>query len=180
MAATGSKEEVTTILPGVSKISQIEVHGNVQLYLSDGAADQVKVYNKYYSESALVQDDNGVLRITSYAAEKLVVWVTTSDLAKLELYDNAQVKSFGKLSSIDLDVTLYNSASAQLDLDTYAANITLNDRAKADLSGKVDEADLHYAQSSFLNTTDFVATHLVKTVKLNRVCRKDAMDFASL
>ena len=39
-AATGSKEEVSTILTDVSKISQVEVHGNVELYLSDGTADQ--------------------------------------------------------------------------------------------------------------------------------------------
>src|ERR1022692_985819 len=82
-AATGSKEEVSTILTNVNKISKIEVHGNVELYLSDGTADKVKVYNSYYAESALVQDENGVLRITSYTAKKLVVWVTASDLRNL-------------------------------------------------------------------------------------------------
>jgi len=179
-AATGSKEEVSTILTDVSKISKIEVHGNVELYLSDGTADKVKVYNSYYAESALVQDDNGVLRITSYTAKKLVVWVTASDLRDLAVYDNAEVKSFGKLSAIDLDVKLYNNASAQLDMDTYAATITLNDRAKADLSGNSNEATLQYNHSSFLNTTKFAASHLVKTVKLNRVCSRDTVELASL
>jgi hypothetical protein len=179
-AATGSKEEVSTLLTGVNKINQIEVHGNVELYLSDGTADQVKVYNSYYSESALVQDENGVLRISSYSAKKLVVWVTASELSKLEVYDNAQVKSFGKISSIDLDVKLFNDASAQLDMDTYTATITLYNRSKADLSGNVTEADLRYDRSSFLNVTNFAATHLVKTVKLTRVCDNERAELASL
>ncbi len=179
-AATGSKEEVSTLLAGVSNISTIEVHGNVELYLSDGTADQVKVYNSYYAESALVQDENGTLRISSYTAKKLVIWVTANDLRSLAVYDNAEVRSFGKLSAIDLDVKLFNNASAQLDMDTYTASITLNDRAKADLSGKADEASLQYSQHSFLNTTNFVASHLVKTVKSDRICDNDRPELASL
>ncbi len=179
-AAISNKEEVSTLLTDVSNINKIEVHGNVELYLSDGTADQVKVYNSYYAESALVQDENGTLRISSYAAKKLVIWVTANDLRSLSVYDNAEVKSFGKLSAIDLDVKLFNNASAQLDIDTYAASITLSDHAKAGLSGNVDKANLQYDRHSFLNTTNLVALHLVKTVKFNRVCNDDRPELASL
>jgi hypothetical protein len=179
-AATVNKQEVSTVLTDVSKINQIEVHGNVELYLSNGTADQVKVYNSYYAESALVQDDNGILRITSYSAQKLVVWVTAADLNKLEVYDNAEVKSFGKMSTISLDVKLFNNASAKLDMDTYAANITLFNHAKADLTGNTDEANVNYDRSSFLNTTNLVTAHLVKTVKSYPGCDKDIAEFASL
>jgi hypothetical protein len=179
-AAVAGKQEFSTILTDVSKINQIEVHGNVELYLSDGTADQVKVYNSYYSERALVQDENGTLRITSYSAQKLVVWVTAADLNKLEVYDNAEVKSFGKLSAIALDVKLFNNASARLDMDIYAANITLYNHAKADLTGNTDEANVTYDRSSFLNTTNFVVAHLVKSVKSNPGCDKDITEFASL
>ena len=179
-AATVSKQEVSTILTDVSRISQIEVHGNVELYLSNGTTDQVKVYNSYYAESALVQDDNGTLRIASYSPQKLIVWVTVADLAKLEVSDNAEVKSFGKFSAISLDVKLYNRASAKLDMDTYAANITLNDHAKANLTGSIDEATIQYNPWAFLNTTDLAAVHLVKTVKLNPGCNRESTEFASL
>src|ERR1700712_3950714 len=75
-SAAKNNNEVSTVLTNVSKINKIEVRGNVELFVSDGANDQVKVYNRYYSESALVQSQKGVLRITSYSAQKLVVWVT--------------------------------------------------------------------------------------------------------
>jgi hypothetical protein len=167
--AAGTKDsakthEVSTVLNNVSKINKIEVRGNVVVYVSDNEADQVKVYNKYYEESALVQSQNGTLRISSYADQKLVVWVKAADLRNIVAYDNAEVRSFGKLSPIDLKVTLNNNAYAKLDLDGHAANITVNDRAKADLMGNVDDCTLRYAHSATVNSTDFAAARMTRMV----------------
>jgi hypothetical protein len=164
-AATHSRDEIVT-LTDISHINKIEVHGNVELYLSDGMTDQVKVYNKYYSESALVQSQNGVLRISSYKAEKLVVWITVSNLSNLSVYDNAVVKSFNKLSALELNVTLHNDASAQLNLYAYAVNVKLSDHAKADLEGNINNAELTSDYSSCLNISNLDADHLVKKVNL--------------
>nr|WP_294945129.1 DUF2807 domain-containing protein [uncultured Mucilaginibacter sp.] len=158
-AATNNNEEVATVLTNVSQINKIEIRGNVQLFVSDGTADQVKVYNRYYAESAMVQNDNGVLRIASYNAKTLVVWVTAADLRNITAYDNAEVKSFGNLSKIDLEVNLYNNASAQLNLDAFKANITLNDRAKADLTGNVTDYTLTHDQSTSVNQSNLVAVN---------------------
>jgi hypothetical protein len=166
LAAKGN--EVSTVLTNVSKINKIEVRGNVELYLSDGTADQVKVYNHYYAESALVQSQNGVLRISSYSAQKLVVWVTAYDLRSIAVYDNAEVKSFGKLSPIELDVTLNNTAYAKLDIDGFSANITVNDRAKADLTGSVTECNLTYNRSATVNSTYFEATNIVRKMDVDQ------------
>jgi hypothetical protein len=157
-----------TILTDISAINKIEVHGNVELYISDGATDQVKVYNKYYSESALVQSKNGVLRISSYKLDKLVVWVTANDLRAISAFDNAEVKSFGDISKIEFEVDLHNSASAKLNLDAYSASVTVNDDAKANLSGTVTEYALNYNREENVNHKDLVAMHTSKkqTVKL--------------
>jgi hypothetical protein len=163
-ATTGNGSQVTTMLPGITNVSEIEVHGNVQLYVTTGTADQVKVYNDYYAEDALVQEQNGVLHIASYTPEKLVVWVTVTDLTKLSAYDNAEVKSFGKFSSIDLNVALFNKATAQLNMDAFAATISVNDHAAADLSGIVTEGKLSHAWSAFLNASNLAATELTTTV----------------
>jgi hypothetical protein len=157
-ASINNDKEVSTTLTNVSRINKIEIHGNVELYVSDGTADQVKVYNRYYAESALVQSQNGVLRISSYTAQKLVVWVTASDLRAISAYDNAEVRSFGNLSKIDLDVNLYNNSSAQLNIEAYKATITVNDNAKATLSGNVNEYSLSYAHTANVNHKDLLAT----------------------
>ena len=158
--AATPKTQNAIVLNDVSAINKIEIRGNVELYISDGATDEVKVYNKYYAESALVQSKNGVLRITSYNTEKLVVWVTANDLRTVSAYDNAEVKSFGKLSKIEFDVDLHNSSSAKLNLDVYAANVTLADHAKADLTGTANELKLSHDIATSVNNYNFTAVHI--------------------
>jgi hypothetical protein len=162
--AATAKNETVTVLTDISAINKIEVRGNVEVYISDGATDQVKVYNKYYAESALVQSKNGVLRIASYKAEKLVVWVTAADLRSISAYDNAEVRSFGDLSKIEFDVDLHNNASAKLNLDAYSANIDVNDQAKANLSGTANEYDLKYSHAENVNEKNFETLHASKTL----------------
>ncbi|MDB4904533.1 MAG: hypothetical protein JWQ63_3814 [Mucilaginibacter sp.] len=161
--AAPAKNENVTVLTGISAINKIEVYGNVELYISDGNKDQVKVYNKYYSESALVQSKNGVLRISSYKAERLVVWVTAYDLRSVSAYGNAEVKSFGDISKIEFNVDLHNNASAKLNLDAYSASVTVNDQAKADLSGTVTEADLKYSNAQNIEYSNLVMQHASQT-----------------
>ena len=164
--SAANNSEVSTVLK-VSKISKIEVRGNVELYITDGAEDQVKVYNRYYSESALIQNNNGTLRISSFADQKLVVWIKAEQLSSIAAYDNAEVKSFGKISPLEMEVTLHDNAYARLDVDGYSMNITVNNRAKADLSGSVDQCNLRYDRSAFVNSTNFAAAHITRTVDGN-------------
>ncbi|MEZ2334434.1 DUF2807 domain-containing protein [Mucilaginibacter sp. RCC_168] len=153
------------VLTDITRINQIEVYGNVQVYVSNGTADEVKVYNRYYAESALVQAKNGVLRISSYnKAEKLVVWVTAKQLSGITAYDNANISSFGNFSAIELDVKLYNNASATLKLDVYSAHVTMNDKACANLSGTVNEYSLNRSYGSSVNGSTLVAEHTTEVL----------------
>ena len=170
-SANAASLNVTT-LSDISAINKIEIHGNVELFISDGPSDGVKVYNKYYSESALVQNKNGVLRISSYTAEKLIVWVTANDLRTVSAYDNSVVKSFGDLSAIEFNVDLHNNATAKLNLDAYSANVTVSDHAKADLTGYSTEFSLNRSTGSTVNkigltTVDYTEGKPAKAVVNN-------------
>lgn len=175
-SAAKNDSEVSTVLTNISKINKIEIHGNVELFVSDGSSDQVKVYNRYYAENALVQNQKGVLRISSYSNQKLVVWVTANDLRSITAYDNAQVKSFGKLSPIELNVDLHNNASASLNLDAYSANVTLADHAKADLSGSANEFNLKHDIATSVNRYNFAAMHYTD----NAITKVSDMGLAAL
>jgi len=157
--ATAKNEDVT-VLTDVSSINKIEVRGNVLLYISDGSADQVKVYNKYYAESALVKSRNGVLSIASYKAEKLVVWVTAAELSSVAAYDNSEIKTFGDISKIEFNVDLHNNASAKLSFDAFTANVTVTDNAKADISGTATEFNLTHSVGSTVNHTNLSARYV--------------------
>ncbi|MGY4536832.1 hypothetical protein ACVW0P_001246 [Mucilaginibacter sp. UYNi724] len=174
-----NNEEVSTVLTNVSKINKIELHGNVELFVSDGSADEVKVYNKYYAESALVQNQNGTLRISSYTDKKLVVWVKAADLQSIVANDNSSVKSFGSLQKLDLDVTLNNNSSADLNLDAYKASINVNDRAKANISGTVNDYNLVQDQSATVNQANLAAANRSKTVT-NKFVKANVSELAIL
>ena len=161
-AATNNTNVVTT-LTNIGSINKIEVRGNVEVIVSTGEKDQVKVNNNYYAESAFVQDQNGVLRISSYKAEKLVLYVTASNLQSIAAYDNAVVKTDGKISLISLNVSLNNNAYADLNLDNYATDITVNDNAKIDLTGSSIEYSLAYSNSSKVNRTELAVEKVSET-----------------
>ncbi len=162
-AATKATAATTTesiTLTGVNHISKIEARGNVEVFITNGTKDAVKVYDTaYYVSSALVQVENGTLRVTNYdKAKKLLVEVTVTDLRNVAAYDNAVIKS-DKLALVDLSVDLYNNAYAGLQLNNYAASIKVNDQAKADLAGDVAEYSLIYSYGATVNRTELAATN---------------------
>jgi hypothetical protein len=139
-------------------ISKIEASGNVEVYITNGKQDGVKIYNDYYSDNAMVQNDEGVLRIASYKTDALVVVVTVTDLRAITANDNAIVKSYkGVLSALSLDIQLNDKAIASLDMNAVAANIAVKDDAKADLSGMVENYHLDYSKTSSVNKTELEA-----------------------
>jgi hypothetical protein len=109
-----------------------------------------------------VQSKNGVLRISSYTPEKLVVWVTANDLRSISAYDNAEVKSFGDISKIEFNVDLHDNSSAKLNLDAFNANVTLTDHAKADLSGTATEYNLTRNIATSVNNYNFKANQFTE------------------
>ncbi|HEY9197018.1 MAG TPA: DUF2807 domain-containing protein [Mucilaginibacter sp.] len=178
LASAKNTQTTATVLTDVSNINKIEIRGNVELYVSAGTTDQVKVYNKYYGESALVQNTKGVLRITSYSKDKLVVWVTANDLRAISAYDNAEVKSFGSLSAIDLEVSLHNNATAKLNVEAYNANVNVSDRAQIELNGSATNYTLNHNLQSSVNNNNFVAE--VYTDKLTNGTAKIENELAGL
>ena len=157
--ASAKTTETPTVLTNVTAISKIEAHGNVEVFVTNGTKDGVKVYGNYYSTGTLVQQDKGVLRVTNYdKAQKLVVEVTVTDLRNISAYDNAVIKS-DKLSSVDLKVDLYNQAYAGLELDSYTASISVRGQAKADISGSVDNYSLVYGSGTTVNRSELAVVN---------------------
>jgi len=163
-AATG-KNDAYVVLNDIKAINKIEVYGNVELFITSNMTEKVQVYNKYYSESALVQSRKGVLRISSYNNEKLIVWVSANDLRSVSAFDNAEVRSFGNVSNIEFSVDLHNNATAKLNLDVYNADITLKDNSKIELSGTANQLNIDRNINATLTdagfTAEFATDHMI-------------------
>ena len=172
IATLSTSAFASTTLNTIGSFNAIEVHGNVELVVANGEKNNVELNNNYYAENAMVQTSNGTLRIASYTAEKLVVYVTANDLRSIEAFDNASVKSEGKLSAIQMEVSLHNNASATLNLDNFAANVTVDDAAKADISGNVTEYAFNHSLTSVVNQKALVADNRAEKVIIPVVIAK--------
>ena len=141
-ASSDVKSNNFTVLNQVKNITKLEVKGNVDVILVQASTESVKVNDSYYSKNALVQEKDGVLRISSFEKERLTVTVYVRNLASIEAADNATVKTFGKMSFLSLDVILKDKATANIDATTINLYTSIKDNASLILSGATTE---HYA-----------------------------------
>jgi len=140
--ATTTKENNITVLNQVKNISKIEVKGNVEVILVQAPTESVKVYDSYYAKNALVQQQDGVLRISSFEKETLTVSVYVRNLSSIEASDNSSIKTSGKINFVSLDVILKDKATADLNTSTINLYTSVKDNASLRLSGSTTE---HYA-----------------------------------
>ncbi|MFD0749521.1 GIN domain-containing protein [Mucilaginibacter calamicampi] len=178
--ANTKTNNTVTVLENVKPITSIEAHGNVEIYVTNGNKDGVKVFDSYYNQNAMVQNENGVLRVASYKTDKVVIEVTVTDLRSISASDNAVIKSFGRFSSVDLDVVLNDNAAAQINVDAFTAKFTVNNRAKADISGAIEDYQLNYSRSATVNRTYLAATNRVENITTPPSAPKKTADTANL
>lgn len=163
-AADGQKQ---TVLADVKKVNKINVSGNVELILVQSADENVKVYNNYYASNALVQQKNGELRISSFNKETLTVIVYVTNLSAITASENATVKTFGKFNLLNLDVTLKDKATANLNTSTISLNANVTDEANLTLSGTTEDYNAVLGSVAKLNMTQFAAENT--SIKSNNI-----------
>lgn len=150
---------VVTEIKDNAIISKIYVKGNVEVFITQGEEQSIKVYDNYYGKNALTQVENdGTLRISSHSDKKLSVWVTVENLKSIEAHDQAVVYSVNKLKALDLQVTLSNSALAHLEIDIYELNTNISDTSKLVLIGKAEVQNVSATDYSNLDVSKFEAT----------------------
>ncbi|RZJ81732.1 MAG: hypothetical protein EOO47_03180 [Flavobacterium sp.] len=148
-AATDVKSNQVTVLNQVKNISKIEVKGNVEIILVQAPVESVKVYDSYYAKNALVQEQDGVLRISSFQKETLTVAVYVRNLSSIEAADNATVTTLGKVNFLSLNVVLTGKAKADLNASTVSLTTVVKDNAILNLGGYT--ADLYATMGSQAN-----------------------------
>jgi len=107
----------------------------------------------------LVQQKDGVLRISSFEKERLAVTVYVRNISSIEASDNASIKTYGKANFLTLDVILKDKATADINANTVNLYTSVKDQASLKLAGSTEE---HYAlmgTSAKMSTGNFVAVH---------------------
>lgn len=163
--AKTAKASNYTILSEVKNINKIVATGNVEVFVVQAPTESVKVYDSYYSKNALVQQKDGVLRISSFEAAPLSVTVYVRNISSIEASENATVKTYGKINFLSLDVVLKDKATAEINANTVSLFTSVKDQASLKLSGTTEEHFALMGTSAKMTTGNFVAgTSDVKSI----------------
>lgn len=163
-AKAADKNSFVTEFKDVKHINKLVVMGNVDVYLTQGIKENLKVYDNYYTKNALVQWENGELRITSFDKQKLIVTITVSNLSAIEASGNVNVRSMNELSTIDLDIQLKNNATAQIEAQAVNISSSLQDQSKLELSGESENQHLALSGAAHYEATRFTSPNRSLTI----------------
>lgn len=184
-----------TSLSGVKNINKIVVSGNVKLILIQDAGNveniervsknNVVVYDNYYGKNALVQMQGDVLRISSFETQPLAVVVHVNNLNSVEAFNNSTIRTEGRFQLMNLDVTLHDRASADINANTVSMHTSVNDQSTLKLSGTTDSHTILLSDLAKLAMAGFKAQDTEVTtvsskmaIKLPAVNALELVDFA--
>lgn len=156
-AQADSGKKMATVLPTLKNFRKISVSGNVELILIQDAEENVKVYNDYYANNALVQQNADVLRISSFGKEKLTVMVHVKNLYAIEAQDHASVKTYGSFNLLGLDVVLHDQATADINANTVSLTTMAGEGTQLRLAGTTDNYTAKIGDNANLNLEGFTA-----------------------
>lgn len=148
-----SNNNVTT-LSSVKNIRKVAVSGNVKVLLIQDKNEGVEVYDNYYAKNAVVQQHGDMLNITSYAAQRLTVVVHVNNLSSIDASGSSSIATYGKFNLLNLQVSLRDSAVADINSNTVCLYSSVSNGARLRLSGT---ADVHNATLGSLARIDMTA-----------------------
>ncbi|WP_316737986.1 GIN domain-containing protein [Pedobacter aquatilis] len=165
-----------TAINQVKNINKISVSGNVKLILVQDSKESIEVFDKYYANNALVQQQGSELRISSFAKEALTVIAHVNNIRTIEASNTSSVATSGKFNLLDLEVILKDKASATIKANTVNLYTTVNDGTNLNLEGTTEthtavlgnEAKLKMNEFASENTNISIAPKAVYANNLSR------------
>lgn len=155
-----------TAITQVKNIGKIVVTGNVKLILVQDAKESVEVYDQYYTKNALVQQQGGELRISSFDKNTLTVIAHVNNLTAIEASNTATVSTAGNFNLINLSIVLNDDASADIKSNTVNLSTNVKDDASLKLEGTTDLHQAVMGVASKINMAGFTAQE--SSIRLTR------------
>lgn len=146
-----------TNITSVKNITKINISGNVKLILVQDAKESVQVYDSYYTKNALVQQQNGELRISSFNKKTLTVIAHVNNISSIEASNNSSVSTSGSFNLLNLKVSLNDLATADINTNTVSLNTIVNNGASLKLSGTTDSYTAVLGTIAKVNMNNFSA-----------------------
>ncbi|PWS32721.1 GIN domain-containing protein [Pedobacter paludis] len=146
-----------TNLTSVKNINKIKISGNVKLILIQDGTESVQVYDNYYAKNALVQQQNGELRISSFDKEPLTVIAHVNNISSIEASNTSSIKTAGNFNLLNLNVVLNDDASADIKANTVNLKTNINGTSNLTLSGSTQNYSAVLGSIAKVSLNDFTA-----------------------
>jgi hypothetical protein len=156
-AKTIDVDNNVTTLTSVKNISKIVVSGNVNIILIQDDKESVKVYDKYYSKNAMVQQQGGTLRICSFEDKPLSVVVFVNNLSSIEASNQSKVRTEGRFQLLNLEVKLSDRATADINANTVSLFTSVKDASDLKIAGTTDSHIILMGDLANLTMDQFAA-----------------------
>ncbi|GAA3975532.1 hypothetical protein GCM10022246_30050 [Pedobacter ginsengiterrae] len=148
-----------TNLTSVKNISKIKISGNVKLILIQDAKESVEVYDNYFAKNALVQQQNGELRISSFTKEALTVIAHVNNVSSIEASNTSTIQTAGNFNLLDLNVVLNDAATADIKANTVNLSTCINGTSNLVLSGSTESYSAVLGTFAKVGMNDFTASN---------------------
>ncbi|MGM9476543.1 GIN domain-containing protein [Pedobacter sp. GSP4] len=146
-----------TNITSVKNITKIKVSGNVKVILVQDAKESVQVYDNYYAKNALVQQQDGELRVSSFTKEPLTVIAHVNNITAIEASNNSSVVTSGNFSLLNLNVVLNDNALAEIKANTLNLTTSINGSSNLVLSGATENYTAVLSTSAKVEMNNFAA-----------------------
>lgn len=148
-----------TTINQVKNINKIAVSGNVKLILIQDSKESIEVFDKYYANNALVQQQGSELRISSFSKEALTVIAHVNNITSVEASNTSSISTSGKFNLLNLEVILKDKASATINANTVNLYTTVNDGTSLNLEGTTEMHTAVLGNAAKLKMNEFASAN---------------------
>lgn len=136
-------------------VNMIKVTGNVRVYLNQGNEESIQTETNQ-EDKISIKRVGGKLLIDAKNDQTVDVYLTVKNLLRIDVADNAIVKSSSRLNFTKLQVFLHGGANVDLDLSAQDVYTILNGTSSLKLKGSASYFTSIKDNKSRLNIKDML------------------------
>ncbi|RYD77252.1 MAG: hypothetical protein EOP55_09705 [Sphingobacteriales bacterium] len=169
-----------TALTKVKNITKIAVSGNVKLILVQDGKESIEVFDKYYANNALVQQQGSELRISSFSKDALTVIAHVNNISSIEASNTSSVLTSGNFNLLNLNIVLKDKATATVNTNTVSLTTIINDGTSLNLLGTTENHTAVLGNEAKIKMDDFAAANTDISIAPRAVYAKNLSRYEDL
>ncbi|RZK71691.1 MAG: hypothetical protein EOO92_20310 [Pedobacter sp.] len=154
---TFAAEPVVSETKSTIGFNKIWVSGNVKIVLTQGDKPSIIGTNNYDSTKTSVLSKGQTLVINSMESGQVTINITVKDLQRIEAYGQSVVVTSNNFDVKNLQLFLYQNATAKISATTSSLYTVIKDDAKLKLNGSANQSTMIASNMKNVKLGDFAS-----------------------